>query len=123
MCYGTNFLFIEPIGTKAPAFSNDVQMIGYRRESDHSLALLCPAQAFPFPSFRYYFTDAFLFRAEPVGLKAPSFSSLSKIFSYDVHEGKGFVLLCPAQAQPVPMFRYCCYCFVFIETCCHFCCG
>ncbi|XP_063932444.1 cell adhesion molecule Dscam1 isoform X17 [Zophobas morio] len=44
----------EPIGTKAPAFSNDLKIMGYQREAGHSFALLCPAQAFPFPSFRWY---------------------------------------------------------------------
>ncbi|KAF7271146.1 hypothetical protein GWI33_015952 [Rhynchophorus ferrugineus] len=43
--------------------------------------------------------------SEPIGYKAPSFSSLSKIFSYDVKENLGFALLCPAQALPIPKFR------------------
>ena len=50
---------------------------------------------------------SFLLWIEPIGLKPPSFSSLSKSFTYVVHQGVGFVLLCPAQALPVPMFRYC----------------
>nr|XP_015838888.1 PREDICTED: Down syndrome cell adhesion molecule isoform X16 [Tribolium castaneum] len=48
---------------------------------------------------------------EPVGYKAPSFSSLSKTFSYEIQQGNGFVLFCPAQALPVPMFRW----YKFVE--------
>ncbi|XP_049823713.1 Down syndrome cell adhesion molecule-like protein Dscam2 isoform X9 [Aethina tumida] len=48
---------------------------------------------------------------EPVGYKAPTFSSASKIFSFDVPLDEGFSLLCPAQALPVPMFRW----YKFVE--------
>lgn len=45
--------FIEPIGFKAPTFSNDLKMLGYERAEGHSFGLLCPAQGLPLPSFRY----------------------------------------------------------------------
>ncbi|XP_057660489.1 cell adhesion molecule Dscam2 isoform X11 [Diorhabda carinulata] len=48
---------------------------------------------------------------EPVGYKPPSFSSSSKSFTYETEGGSGFVLLCPAQALPVPKFRW----YKFIE--------
>lgn len=42
---------------------------------------------------------------EPVGAKAPTFSSadLSRTIAHRI--GQGFSLLCQAQAFPVPMFR------------------
>nr|XP_015838914.1 PREDICTED: Down syndrome cell adhesion molecule isoform X42 [Tribolium castaneum] len=44
----------EPVGTKAPAFSTDIKVLGYQRHSKQNVALLCPAQGFPSPSFRWY---------------------------------------------------------------------
>lgn len=42
---------------------------------------------------------------EPVGTKAPSFSSRSKTSSFDFNLGSNLALLCPAQAMPVPSYR------------------
>lgn len=49
-CYSTK---IEPVGYKAPTFANDYKSFTFDRSSDASFALLCPAQAYPQPSFRY----------------------------------------------------------------------
>lgn len=46
-----------------------------------------------------------LFSIEPVGSKAPSFSSLYKSFSVATTSGDNFALLCQAQAYPVPLIR------------------
>lgn len=43
--------------------------------------------------------------AEPVGSKAPSFSTESALSSIKRHQGQSFALLCQAQAFPVPIFR------------------
>ncbi|XP_046962727.1 Down syndrome cell adhesion molecule-like protein Dscam2 isoform X39 [Vanessa cardui] len=43
---------------------------------------------------------------EPVGSKAPSFSSESALSSLKRHENQSFALLCQAQAFPVPIFRW-----------------
>ncbi|XP_025834465.1 Down syndrome cell adhesion molecule-like protein Dscam2 isoform X28 [Agrilus planipennis] len=43
---------------------------------------------------------------EPVGSKPPTFSSDSRIFSAVKHFGQSFSLLCPAQALPVPVFKW-----------------
>ncbi|XP_053612858.1 cell adhesion molecule Dscam1 isoform X42 [Plodia interpunctella] len=48
---------------------------------------------------------------EPVGFKAPSFSSESALSSIKRHENQSFALLCQAQAYPVPLFRW----YKFIE--------
>nr|XP_015838909.1 PREDICTED: Down syndrome cell adhesion molecule isoform X37 [Tribolium castaneum] len=48
---------------------------------------------------------------EPVGLKAPTFSSDSKTFSFERRQNHSFALLCPAQAQPTPLFRW----YKFVE--------
>lgn len=47
-----------------------------------------------------------IFITEPVGAKAPTFSSASKgsIFVQNVNDS--FALLCQAQAFPVPLIRY-----------------
>lgn len=43
--------------------------------------------------------------AEPVGAKAPTFASDTKVLSFVRHSGLGFGLLCQAQGLPVPAFR------------------
>lgn len=49
----TRFLiYTEPVGSKAPTLASDLKIMGYERSKEHSFALLCPAQGFPFPSFR-----------------------------------------------------------------------
>lgn len=42
---------------------------------------------------------------EPVGLKAPTFSSASEISKFTKKFNQNFALLCEAQAYPVPFFR------------------
>jgi len=49
--------------------------------------------------YAYPFTD-------PVGAKAPKFSTNDKSSSFVFNSGEGFGLLCPAQGFPVPTFRY-----------------
>ncbi|XP_050561807.1 cell adhesion molecule Dscam2 isoform X33 [Spodoptera frugiperda] len=48
---------------------------------------------------------------EPVGSKAPSFSTESALSSIKRHQGQSFALLCQAQAFPVPIFRW----YKFVE--------
>lgn len=43
--------------------------------------------------------------AEPVGAKVPTFSTDALSQTISRKEGQPFVLLCQAQAFPVPMFR------------------
>ncbi|XP_050346766.1 cell adhesion molecule Dscam2 isoform X6 [Nymphalis io] len=58
----------EPVGSKSPTFSNDVQFSGITRKTGQDFALLCQAQAFPVPLFRWYkFIDGSA-RKQPVVL-------------------------------------------------------
>ncbi|XP_062527464.1 cell adhesion molecule Dscam2 isoform X38 [Bombyx mori] len=43
---------------------------------------------------------------EPVGLKAPTFSTDFKLAWYEKHVKQGFALLCPSQGFPAPIFRW-----------------
>nr|CAH7736156.1 unnamed protein product [Callosobruchus chinensis] len=137
---------LEPIGYKAPSFSNDATSISYTRSVGQGFGLLCLAQAYPFPSFRaswnqspklfvgiqdFYIgkiqrqqfvsfvpsssiSNSYLqilircvllfLSTEPIGSKAPTFSSDSKSSTFVRQEGKGFALLCQAQGLPTPMF-------------------
>lgn len=45
---------IEPVGSKAPSFTTKMTITGYEMRGGTNFALLCPAQALPVPSFRYY---------------------------------------------------------------------
>lgn len=49
-----------------------------------------------------------LYGTEPVGAKAPTFSSDSKGSIFVRQEGTSFAMLCQAQAFPVPLIRYVC---------------
>lgn len=45
---------LEPIGGAIPKFSSDSKSLGsFEKNFGESLALLCPAQAYPLPSYRY----------------------------------------------------------------------
>lgn len=46
------------------------------------------------------------FNVEPVGAKAPTFSSETKVWSFVKEVSDDFALLCQAQAFPVPLIRY-----------------
>lgn len=47
------FLTLEPVGAKAPTFATDLQTVAFTRRIHQSFGLLCQAQAYPVPSFRY----------------------------------------------------------------------
>lgn len=47
------FLILEPVGAKAPTFATDLQTVAFTRRIHQSFGLLCQAQAYPVPSFRY----------------------------------------------------------------------
>ncbi|GJQ87298.1 hypothetical protein Trydic_g17348 [Trypoxylus dichotomus] len=83
-----NFLAkcLEPIGSKAPTFTNDLTIMGYTRLKGQSFAMLCPAQ-------------------KPLGSRAPSFTNDLKSMGYERQKDQSFALLCPAQALPLPTFR------------------
>ena len=58
MCFIIFNKTIEPIGGALPRFSSDSKSLGtFEKNFGGSLALLCPAQAFPLPSYRYNFWE------------------------------------------------------------------
>ncbi|KAJ8967480.1 hypothetical protein NQ314_002794 [Rhamnusium bicolor] len=78
-------------------------------KANQDLVLPCDAQGSPLPKFRYHFQSLIgqlfnFFHLEPVGSKAPTFSSDSKGFIFEKENGKSLALLCPAQALPAPLF-------------------
>ena len=49
-----NLIELEPIGGAAPKFSSESKSIGtFDKSGGDSLALACPAQAYPLPTFKY----------------------------------------------------------------------
>ncbi|XP_050305214.1 cell adhesion molecule Dscam2 isoform X35 [Anthonomus grandis grandis] len=44
----------EPVGSRAPSFSTESEVFTMKRPVGSDLALLCPAQGFPSPVFRWY---------------------------------------------------------------------
>lgn len=95
------------MGSKAPAFSTDAASITFIRSVKTGFGLLCQAQGYPVPLFRqvHNYVQYLYFYIEPVGAKAPSFSTDSKSITFERSIGQGFGLLCQAQAFPVPLFR------------------
>ena len=60
-------LFIEPVGTSKPRFSDDVSSKTLKRNELGEITLVCPAQAHPIPAYRlvlYKLLDLFRFRVE-----------------------------------------------------------
>ena len=54
-----------------------------------------------------FYENKILFTTEPIGGAAPKFSSSSKsIGTFEEHGGESLALVCPAQAYPLPSFRY-----------------
>ena len=56
---------------------------------------------------KIFYENKILFTTEPIGGAAPKFSSSSKsIGIFEEHGGESLALVCPAQAYPLPSFRY-----------------
>ena len=51
------FLILEPIGSSIPKFSTDDKSDSFSRSMGRSIALHCPAQGHPLPSFRLDMTS------------------------------------------------------------------
>lgn len=120
---------LEPVGSKAPAFTGTLKGGWMEAEGDSHVVLLCPAQGFPVPTYRYileninrekakqffkpvlffffffFFTFTVLAPLEPVGSKAPAFTGALKGVWMEAKGGTHAVLFCPAQGYPVPSFR------------------
>ena len=44
--------YLEPIGGAKPQFNSKSEISSYKAEEGIQFALLCPAQAYPLPSYR-----------------------------------------------------------------------
>ena len=103
----------EPIVSKPPTLSTDDKFAWFiNRPIENHLALLCRAQGYPIPLYRYFtyllynMLRIFEFSIlEPIGSKSPTFSTDDKLSWYVRTVRQSLNLLCPAQAFPVPVFR------------------
>lgn len=64
-------------------------------------------------SFTIFLNHFSLHHTEPVGSKAPTFSTELKSGTYEKRIGQSFALLCLAQAFPVPLIRFVTITFVY----------
>ncbi|KAK9880043.1 hypothetical protein WA026_008554 [Henosepilachna vigintioctopunctata] len=106
----------EPVGSVRPNIPKFPTVDIFVQNT--SFALLCPAQAFPAPSYSHFlFPDSgkyfemdltlLIFLVEPVGRLSPKISAgISRIQTIEGLSDGSLVLLCPAQAFPVPSFRW-----------------
>ncbi|KAM8712137.1 hypothetical protein ACLKA7_012632 [Drosophila subpalustris] len=111
-------LHLEPVGSVAPKVDIKDEINYARAALNQSLAIVCPAQSYPVPSFRYvpfqhsalwgFFWEFFLCLlkiAEPVGSVAPKVDPNDRIKWVDKPKGVSLSLLCPAQSYPTPAAR------------------
>lgn len=103
-----NFI-LEPVGRVPPKFTTGDKSRAFDANGGDSVTLLCPAQAYPAPAFRYINRHEFnislcnLF-LEPLGSAAPKVA-MKMIDITEASLSNTVTLLCPAQAFPVPIFR------------------
>ncbi|XP_024891161.1 LOW QUALITY PROTEIN: hemicentin-2-like [Temnothorax curvispinosus] len=104
------YLRLEPVGSKAPAFTGDVKGVWMEKARASSVVLPCPAQGYPVPSFRRSSdTLGDLFISEPSGRTAPK--ATGDGLKYRGVEGESLALACAAQGFPAPITRW----YKFIE--------
>ena len=149
----------EPIGGAKPQFNSKSETSSFKTKYGSRFAFLCPAQAYPLPSYRFavtfltnllgfslapWYENAKIFGqnighsriiqqfegidplpciqhgcanfvkyliiisncVEPIGGSSPKFSTTQKSASYQESFGANLALNCPAQASPLPSFRY-----------------
>ena len=92
---------VEPIGGASPKFPHGSKSSTWFINSEESISLSCPAQAFPVPAFRL----VKWFFIEPIGGASPKFAHESKGSIILKDQAETISLTCPAQAYPVPAFR------------------
>lgn len=74
------------------------------------MAFACQKQGIQFQDIQVsiiglHIKDPVFIRIEPVGAKAPTFSSETKSWTFVRETSEDFALLCQAQAFPVPLIR------------------
>lgn len=92
------------MGKVSPKFPTMETGRSFTFSSNSCVTVLCPAQAFPAPLFRYFIYDT-LVSLEPVGRVSPKFPSMDSSRSFSALLNASLTILCPAQAFPVPLFR------------------
>lgn len=124
----------EPVGSVIPKFPTTDSSRSFRGKRGENLTLLCPAQGFPVPKYRYGLFYVFLiffsriwitdnseervpfriwrfkisknsFSLEPVAGVLPKFPTAYSSASFQGKSDESLTLLCPAQAFPAPAFR------------------
>ena len=62
----------------------------------------------PLQESQFYFLCRFIlyFNSEPIGGAKPQFNSKSATSSFETKSGTRFAFLCPAQAHPLPSYRF-----------------
>ena len=114
ICWIVSLIFFcsEPIGSSVPKFASADRSHTFNYGQLQSISLLCQAQGFPLPAFRYLiksqFSDTTIFRLpiEPIGSAGPKFNIKDKFNVFNTEIGAMFALLCPAQGLPLPAFRW-----------------
>ncbi|CAB3223434.1 unnamed protein product [Arctia plantaginis] len=90
---------LEPVGRVSPKFTTGDKSRAFDANGGESITMLCPAQAYPAPAFRYKLK-------QPVGRVPPKFPTLDNVRGFNAYVEDSVTLLCPAQAFPVPLFRW-----------------
>ncbi|KAG5309252.1 DSCL protein, partial [Acromyrmex insinuator] len=131
---------LEPVGSKAPAVTGIVKGVLLEIGARSAVVLFCPAQGYPVPSFsqwerrgrnsRVTIASTHLYalrevhrvytvlrrgspyrRSEPITGAAPKVPPTAKITVLSIASRTAMVMLCQAQANPLPVFRW----YKFIE--------
>ncbi|KAL0124043.1 hypothetical protein PUN28_006083 [Cardiocondyla obscurior] len=82
-----------------------------------SVVLTCPGQGYPVPSFRNFcslkrpvestrYISLLFIHLEPVSGAIPKVPPTAKITVFSVASRTSMAMLCQAQANPLPVFRY-----------------
>ncbi|KAJ8895522.1 hypothetical protein PR048_000858 [Dryococelus australis] len=97
---------LEPVGSAKPKFSSVSKIRGF--DAQHNIGamfiLQCPAQGFPVPVFSVQSKGFLSQLLEPVGSTSPKISVVAKSQGLEAKSNHSFVVMCPAQAFPVPAF-------------------
>ena len=89
-----------------PKFGNQGSGTNYQYSSFFALSLLCNAQGFPIPNFRYIWKQIWTCYLEPISGSVPKFGNEGTGTNYYHKSFSDISLLCNAQGFPYPEFRF-----------------